>query len=185
MNPSTCVPLNPSIRRICVVGTTGSGKSTLAAELSHRLHIPHIELDALYWQPGWKEADRASMRSRLEEIVCAEGWVTDGNYGFLRDLLWQRAQALVWLDYPLPVILWRLWWRTWERVLKKQVLWGTNTEKLAPQFFSRDSLFLWAFKTYRRHRRDYTSLPLQPEYRHLEIYRLRSPAATRRWLDPH
>jgi adenylate kinase family enzyme len=175
-------PLPPSIRRIVVVGTTGCGKSTLAENLARRLHIPHIELDALHWKPGWKESDREITRSRVENIVRSDTWVIDGNYGFLRDILWSRAQALVWLDYSLPLIFWRLWWRTWKRVLIKEVLWGTNTERLGPQFFSKDSLFLWALKTHGKHRKNYTSLPSLPEYTYLRVYRFRSPGETERWL---
>jgi adenylate kinase family enzyme len=169
-------------RRICIVGSTGSGKSTLACELAQRLHIPHIELDALHWQPGWKEADREMTRTRIGEIALNDGWVVDGNYTFLRDLLWPRAEALIWLDYPLLLILWRLWWRTWKRVLKKELLWGTNTERLGPQFFSKDSLFLWAIKTYGRHKKNYASSPSLPEYAHLKVYHFKSSRETEEWL---
>jgi adenylate kinase family enzyme len=182
MNPSTCDPLPAYIRRICVIGTTGSGKSTLADELARRLHAPHIELDSHHWLPGWQEADREVTRHAIEKITHTEAWVSDGNYGFLRDILWRRAQALVWLDYSLPLIFWRLWWRTWRRVLTKEVLWGTNTEKLAPQFFNKDSLFLWALKTHGRHRKDYVALPGLPEYSHLKVYRFKSPRETEKWL---
>ncbi|MFH1907706.1 MAG: adenylate kinase [Chloroflexota bacterium] len=131
-------------RRIAVVGTTGSGKSMLAENIAHRLHIPHIELDALYWQPNWKESPWEVMRERVEDFTRGPAWVTDGNYSFCRDIIWSRAQAVIWLDYPLPLILWRLWWRTWQRALQHEILWGTNYEKLWPQFSSRDSIFWWA-----------------------------------------
>ncbi len=39
---------------INVVGTSGSGKSTLARRLAHRLELPWIELDRLYWRPNWQ-----------------------------------------------------------------------------------------------------------------------------------
>ncbi len=169
-------------RRICVVGTTGSGKSTLARELAHRLHIPHIELDSLFWQPDWKELDRASMRSRVEEITRAEAWVSDGNYSYLQDILLRRAEALVWLDYPLALILWQLWRRTWRRVIRKELLWGTNYERLWPQFFSKDSLFLWALKTYWRHKRTYATLLSAPKYAHLKVYHFKSRRETEGWL---
>jgi len=170
-------------RRICVVGTTGSGKSTLARELAERLHIPCLELDAYHWQPDWIETDREVTRRLVAEFTRAEAWVSDGNYSFLRDILWKRAEALVWLDYPLALIFWRLWWRTWKRVLTREVLWGTNKERLWPQFFSKDSLFLWALKTYRRHRDNFSSMPKLPEYAHLKVYRFRSPGQTRAWLQ--
>jgi adenylate kinase family enzyme len=161
-------------RRICVVGTTGSGKSTMAEALAQRLHIPHVELDAIHWEPGWKEADRESTRARVRVISLNDSWVIDGNYGFLRDILWPRAEALVWLDYPLPLIFWRLWWRTWKRVLTKEVLWGTNTERLSEQFFSKDSLFLWALKTQGKQRKLYATLPNLPEFRHIRVFRVRT-----------
>ncbi len=171
-----------SSRRICVVGSTGSGKSTLAEQLARQLHIPHVELDALHWEPGWKEADRELTRARVREVARNDAWVVDGNYGFLRDILWVRAEVLIWLDYPLALVLWRLWWRTWRRIVKKEVLWGTNRERLWGQFFSKDSLFLWALKTYGRHKRTYTALPMLPEYAHLKVYRFKSPRETEAWV---
>ena len=70
-------------RRICVVGTTGSGKSTLAGELARRLHIPHVELDAIHWEPGWKESDREITRTRVGDIALTDARIVDGNYCLL------------------------------------------------------------------------------------------------------
>jgi len=170
-------------RRICVVGTTGSGKSTMAGALASRLHIPHIELDAFHWEPGWKEADREQTRARVRAIAQTDGWVMDGNYGFLREILWPRAEALVWLNYPLALIFWRIWWRTWNRVLSREILWGTNRERLAEQFFSKDSLFWWALKTHGKQKTNYTNLPALPESSHLKVYRLDTPRTARHFLS--
>jgi adenylate kinase family enzyme len=175
-------PLSTATRRIAVVGTTGSGKSTLAEEIAHRLHIPHFELDAFNWEPNWTEAPREVTRLRVEAFTRTEGWVTDGNYGFCRDIIWARLQAVVWLDYPLPLILWRLWWRTWRRTIKKELLWGTNYERLWTQFFSKDSLFLWALQTHRRHKRTYAALISSPEFASLKVYHFKSPRETEAWL---
>jgi len=169
-------------RRIAVVGTTGSGKSTLAENIAHRLHISHVELDALYWQPDWKESPWEEMQARVETFTRGPAWATDGNYGFCRDIIWSRAQAVIWLDYSLPLILWRLWWRTWQRVLQRDYLWGTNYERLWPQLFSRDSIFWWAIQTFDRRRRTYSELFASTEYRHLKLYHLKSPRETEAWL---
>ncbi len=44
------------MQRISVIGTSGSGKTTVARRIAESLGFPHVELDALHWEPGWKEA---------------------------------------------------------------------------------------------------------------------------------
>ncbi len=38
--------------RLVVVGVTSAGKSTLAQQLSQKLKLDFVELDALHWRPG-------------------------------------------------------------------------------------------------------------------------------------
>jgi adenylate kinase family enzyme len=178
MNSINSFPYN----RIAVVGTTGSGKSTLAETISRQLHIPHYELDAISWEPNWTEAPREVTRERVAVLTRSEAWVIDGNYSFCRDIIWPRLEAVIWLDYPLAVILWRLWWRTWRRVVKKEFLWGTNYERLWPQFFSKDSLFLWALNTYKRRKQTYTTLFASPEYIQIKKYHFKSQREMEAWL---
>jgi adenylate kinase family enzyme len=170
------------MQRISVVGTSGSGKTTLARQLAQRLGYAHIELDALHWEPGWQEAPLDLFRARVAEAVSQAQWVTDGNYSKVRDIVWGRADTVVWLDYPLPLILWRLWWRTLRRALTYEELWNGNRQTVKRAFFSRDSILLWAITTYGRRRREYPDLFARPEYAHLQTVRLRSPRQTRRWL---
>ena len=172
----------PIGRRIVVLGTTGSGKTTLAEQLSEKLGCTHIEMDALHWEPNWVEAATEVFHERVRQAVAAERWVMDGNYGVVRDTAWSRADTVIWLDYALPVVLWRLLRRTLRRVLLREELWNGNHERFATQFLTRDSLFLWALKTYWLRRRDYPELLGRPEYAHLKLIRLRSPRETERWL---
>lgn len=171
------------LRRVAVVGTTGSGKTTLARQLSERLGIPHVELDALHWDPGWTPADPEVFSQRTVQALSGGAWVTDGNYSRVRDIVWGRADTVVWLDYALPVILGRLVWRTVRRLVRREELWNQNRERFAGAFLSRDSIILWALQTYRRRRREYPVLFGRPEYAHLLVVRLRSPREARRWLD--
>ena len=168
--------------RVAVVGTTGSGKTMLARALSRRLAIPHVELDSLYWDEAWTPAPTEEFRRRVGQAVSAKRWVMDGNYGVVRDIVWGRANAMVWLDYPLPVILIRLLKRTVRRALTHEELWNGNRERFDTAFLSRDSLFLWALKTYRRRRREYPVLFNEPQYNHLLVVRLCSPKATKEWV---
>ena len=88
------------LRRVAVVGTSCAGKTTFAAALAAQLQVPHIELDALHWRAGWVPAPGEVFRQAVATAVAAERWVSDGNYGVVRDLVWGRATAVVWLDYP-------------------------------------------------------------------------------------
>jgi adenylate kinase family enzyme len=178
-NPSPVAP-KP---RIAIVGDSGSGKTTLARRLAGRLEVPHVELDAIHWGPGWTPSPEATFRRRVAEALGGEAWVTDGGYSAVRDIVWGRADTLVWLDYALPVTIWRLTRRTLRRVATGEALWNGNRETLRGCFFSRDSLFLWLLKTHGKRRRQYPLVLRQPEYAHLRVFRHRSPRETERWLE--
>ena len=169
-------------QRIVVVGVTGSGKTTLAAQLSACLDLPHTELDSVYWGPDWTETPRDVFRQRVSGALTGERWIVDGNYSKVQDIVWERADTLIWLDYGLPLILWRLTRRGIGRVTRQELLWNENRETWRGLFFSRDSLFLWALKTYGRRRRQYPQLLNDPAYSHLIVFRFLSPKETNRWL---
>jgi adenylate kinase family enzyme len=171
------------MQRVAVVGVTGVGKTMFAATLSQRLGVPHIELDSLYWQPNWTPPDRDVFRARIVAEVARAGWVIDGNYNATRELVWASADTLIWLNYPLRLIFERLLRRTLRRGLGREILWGTNQERLWSQFFSPKSLFVWALQTYPRYRREYPSLISSPEFAHLRVIQFRSPAQASEWLS--
>jgi adenylate kinase family enzyme len=169
-------------KRIAIVGSTGSGKTTLAKHLARQLGSTHVELDALHWDPNWTPAPTAIFRDRAAAALDGAAWIVDGNYSKVRDVVWSGANMIIWLDYPLPIILFRLTRRTLWRLISRVELWNGNRERFHEQFFSRDSIFLWALSTYRRRRREYPALFAQPEHAHLTVIHLRSPAHTRRLL---
>ena len=168
-------------RRIAVIGTTGSGKTVFAQRLAQQLGIPHVELDAIHWGPDWTPVPLQEFRERTAQRLSGQAWTTDGNYSKVRDIVWGRADTVVWLDYPLPLILWRLVRRTLRRSLTGEVLWSGNQERLSQAMFSQDSIVLWALRTYGRRKREYPALFQQPEYAHLWVVHLRSPEQARAW----
>jgi adenylate kinase family enzyme len=170
------------MQRIIVIGSTGSGKTTLASQLAAKQGCPHVELDALNWEANWTQVSPEVMRQRAQEAVSGNTWVVDGNYSAIRDILWLRADTLVWLDYPFLTVLKQLTVRTFRRIVSRELLWGNNRESLR-MLFSRDSIILWLFTTYNRRRRQYPALFARPEYAHLTVVRLASPEAKHQWLD--
>ena len=176
-------PEDTALERIAVVGTTGSGKTTLAAQLAERLGLEHVELDNLHWEPNWTPASEPVFRERVTKALCGERWAVDGNYSAVRDLVWARADTLVWLDYPFAIVMRRLTWRTFRRILSREPLWNDNRERVWVQFFSGDSIFLWAIQTHWKQRGRYERLTQDPSHRHLYVLRFRSPGETKRWLE--
>jgi hypothetical protein len=141
-----------------------------------------VELDALHWEADWTEAPEPVMRQRVTDATAGEAWVVDGNYSAVRDIVWGRGQAVVWLDFPLRTVLWRYAARTQRRIRTGEELWpGTgNRESLSTQLLSRHSLLLWILSTYHRRRRDYP--PLLAANPQLVPVRLRSAREADAWL---
>jgi len=172
-------------KKLVVIGTTSSGKSTLAEQLADKLGSSFIELDALHWDPNWVEAPLEVFRSRVERATQAQAWVVAGNYHVVRDLVWPRAEAVVWLDYPFPVVFWRLTFRIFRRAITQEELWNGNRERFWWHFklWSDESLFHWLFKTYWRRKREFPQLFAMPEHQHLCIFHFQSPSQAGIWLE--
>jgi len=155
----------------------------LARRLGEILGVPHVELDALHWGPDWAPASRAEFRQCISEALGGPAWVVDGNYSKVRDIIWSRADTVVWLDYPLPIVMARLTYRTLRRAITREELWSGNRERFWIHLFSSDSLFLYVLRDYGRRRREYPVLLERHEYAHIHLVHLRWPRAARRWLD--
>ncbi|NIV29785.1 MAG: adenylate kinase, partial [Anaerolineae bacterium] len=155
----------------------------LARRLARRLGLTHVELDSLHWGPDWTPAPRERFREEVARALSGEAWTTDGNYSAVRDIVWTRADTIVWLDYSLPVVMGRVTWRTIRRSVLQEELWNGNREQLGKALFDRESIIWWALSTYRRRKRQYPVLLEQPEHAHLHVVRLTSPRATEEWLD--
>ena len=170
-------------RRIVVVGTTGSGKTTVAAAIAARLGIPHIEMDALFWRPGWSETPDEQLFPEVDRCTERASWVLDGNYSRTRPITWPKADTIVWLDYSFPRVFGQLLRRTIRRASTREPLWEGCIEDWRTSFFSRESILLWCLQTHWKRRRSYPRILSRPEHAHLQVVRLRTPRETQRWLD--
>jgi adenylate kinase family enzyme len=167
---------------VVVVGTSGCGKSTLAARLSERLDAPHIELDALYWGPGWTPRPEAEFRRRIAEAIAGDRWIVDGNYGVARALVWPQATTVVWMNYNFVTVMRRVITRTIRRSLRREPLYSDNRESLGRAIGTRESIVWWALTTYARRRRNYGALRAERAYPQLRWIELRRPRDAEAWL---
>jgi adenylate kinase family enzyme len=169
------------MQRVVIVGVTGSGKSTLGREIAAEWDLPLIELDELYWQPGWQPRDPLEFRELIDRATSGERWVAAGNYSAVRDLIWPRADTWIWLDYGLWRSLTRLLRRTHARIVTGMPVCNGNHETLA-QVLSTDSIIVWFFRSYWRIRRNCRAALAQPPHSELRMIRFRHPRETEAWL---
>ena len=167
------------MQRIHVIGTSGSGKTFTARRLAACLDLEHIELDALYWGPDWtpKPNFREVLAARLE----ADRWAVDGNYrARARDLLWARADTIVWLDLPRRTVMRQVTARTWQRWAHGERLWNGNRESLRKTLFTTDSILWWAWTSFQENRDRYHELLPGVSQQVIHIH---SRAELDRWLE--
>ena len=168
--------------RIAVVGCTGSGKSSLARKLSRQLQIEHVELDAVSFAQDWQLRPREEFRADVARLVAGDRWVIDGNYHQVRDLIWPRATAVVWLDRSLGCCLWRTFGRTVRRCWTGERVCGDNYESWRQGFFSTDSVLLWVLRIHAERRRELERDFASSAYAHLRFERIRSNRESERFL---
>lgn len=167
------------MRRIVVLGTSGAGKSTLSGALARVVGGPHVELDAFQHGPDWTTPPAEEIRARVAAATEGPAWVVDGNLASVTaDVLWHRADLIVWLDLPLWVVVPRLLRRSAVRVARRTALWNGNRERL-DFLVGRDSVVVWAVRARRRHHAEY---PGRLAKAGVPWVRLRSAAAVTRWL---
>lgn len=109
------------MQRILVIGSPGAGKSTLAHALATRTGLPLYHMDKIHWLPGWVERDRAEGLAEVRQVLAQDRWIIDGNYGSSLPIRIERADTVIWLDYPT--------WRCLGRALKR---WWTYRGQARP-----------------------------------------------------
>ncbi|MBW4515031.1 MAG: adenylate kinase [Timaviella obliquedivisa GSE-PSE-MK23-08B] len=170
-------------QRISIVGTTGSGKTTLAKKVAETCELPHVELDQLQWEPNWTAVPVNIFQERVRLALEGDRWVVDGNYSKVRDLVWSRADTVIWLNYPFHIVFRRSLQRTVKRIITQEECCNGNYESVRKTFFDRDSILCWMLTTYSKNQRKYPSLFQQPDYQHLNIMQFQSPHLTENWLS--
>ncbi|MDQ0772340.1 AAA family ATPase [Streptomyces aurantiacus] len=169
------------MERILVVGVTGAGKSTLARAVSERLGMPYHEMDALYFTgPDWATDDK--LTETVARITAEPRWIVDSlGYPEVRDLLWDRADTVLWLDYGKRVVMPRVLRRSLRRTVTRESLFGGNRETWAG-WLSKEHPARWAWSQHAGRRREIEHRTRDPRFAPLDTLRFPRPRDTAAWL---
>ncbi|GAA2393812.1 adenylate kinase [Catellatospora methionotrophica] len=168
-------------RRVLVTGTSGAGKTTLSTAVAQALGLPRVELDALHHGPGW--VPRVSFAEEVAAFVAQPRWVTEWQYtDKLGQLLSGRADTVIWLDHPRPLVMWQVTRRTLRRRWRRELLWNGNIEPaLHTLFTDPEHVIRWAWRTHAKPGRRVAAL-LEQRGDQVAVVRLRGRAQVGRWL---
>ncbi len=151
--------------KILVVGVSASGKSVFSRELGQRIGIPVTYMDALMWKPGWNHIGNEATVNLLDEISKHSEWIIEG-YVQKKALpfILERADTIIYLDYPRIVTAWRYIKRSWmHRKVPRLELEG-SPDKFSFEFLVR----IWKKKEVYYFNKSLTAMPNQEKLVKLE-----------------
>jgi adenylate kinase family enzyme len=170
---------------VVVVGNSGSGKSTFARHLATWIGAPHVELDALFHQPGWQRLPVDAFRRAVDERTAGDRWVVDGNYSAVRELVWSRADTIVWFDFPRRRVMWQVTLRTLHRAATRRELWNGNRERWrnVVRWHPEQNIIRWAWTRHHEYRTRYLRALAEPSAGARTWVVLHSHADAEEWLS--
>ncbi len=105
------------MKRIAIIGLSGSGKSTFANKLGKKLNRPVIHLDKEYWTCDWKRRYTSDEWNKFsEDLINQDEWIIDGNYRSTMASRLNRADIIIFFDFPK----WRCLLRAFIRIFNKK-----------------------------------------------------------------
>lgn len=163
------------MQRVLVIGPCGAGKSTLSAQLGQNLNLPVFHMDKLNWNPGWIESSKDEIHQRLGSIVTTDRWLIDGNYGGTLTPRLERADTVVYLDFPIHLCVSRLLRRIWNYRGRTR---PDMTEGCPERFDLQFLIYLMRWNSGPRLRTEQMLKGHEDK-----VIRLRSPDELQRWMD--
>ena len=91
------------MKRVVIIGPGASGKSTLARQLGQITGLRVIELDKVFWQPGFLEILQDHWVELQRQLVGEPEWIMDGDLGPYDaiEVRLRAADTIIFLDFSL------------------------------------------------------------------------------------
>ncbi|MEP4889693.1 MAG: AAA family ATPase [Aliiglaciecola sp.] len=103
--------------KVVIFGNSGSGKSTLAKELSLQNNLAHLDLDTVAWKPITppKRLPMSESGKLINDFLSTNsGWVIEGCYSDLLELVTAQATEVIFLNLPVSACIENAKNRPWE-----------------------------------------------------------------------
>ena len=166
--------------RAVLIGSSGAGKSTFGRRLATAAGLEHIELDALNWGPGWHNRSAAApdeFDALIKQQILGNQWVIDGNYATAMRRALPVATHLIWLDFSRPVVMQRVIWRSFIRVIGGQEVWpGTGNREYFRRWLDKGYPIRESWNSFGRWRSHHQAIFDDANLALLQKHRLHTPA---------
>ena len=117
-------------------------------------------------------------RRRVTALTEPDRWVVDGNYSVVADIVWGRADTVVWVDLSYATVMARTIKRTVRRTMTREELWNGNKEPFSNLWSLKpeNSIIAWSATRHGVYRRRYAEAERDPRWSGLRFVRLHSQA---------
>ena len=167
--------------RVVVIGSSGAGKSTFAQWWASAADVPHIELDLLAFAARTAVAFEA-LNAELAELTARRRWIVEGMHRLeLQRHALPRADAVVWVDPPLLIVVLRLVRRLLSHLLRRSERHG---RRIRLRTLKEELRFLLkVIRKFRQRRHDHAVLLHDAAVAGITTFHVRSSRHARRLLS--
>ena len=134
--------LQKDIKRIAIIGAPGTGKTTLAKNLGNIYELPVKHLDTIHYLDNWVLRDTKQRDKMIIEEGKKENWILDGTFIDTLEQRTDRADLIIFLDYPRATQL--------KGIFKRRITHLGNKKHEIPKLDMSFILYVFTYNTERR-----------------------------------